>query len=72
MDPRTSTGIDINEASESDEKNQEGSVSPANTNEVMSNESEHHKSEEQVSEVPFRKARVSVRARSEAPSVCDG
>ena len=27
------------------------------------------KNEEQVSDVPFRKARVSVRARSEAPSV---
>ncbi|XWS31908.1 hypothetical protein CRYUN_Cryun23aG0116000 [Craigia yunnanensis] len=30
------------------------------------------KNEEQVSEVPFRKARVSVRARSEAPSISDG
>ncbi|XP_022770723.1 probable WRKY transcription factor 47 isoform X2 [Durio zibethinus] len=30
------------------------------------------KSEEQVSEVPFRKARVSVRTRSEAPSISDG
>lgn len=106
MDPRPSGGLDINEASVSDEKNQEGSVSPANTTEVMSNESEHHKipsagkktcfgegpdqgsthswgspksptvldpskSEEQASEVPFRKARVSVRARSEAPLVCN-
>ena len=107
MGPRrpSSTGLDINEASESDEKNQEGSVSPANTTtEVMSNElsHDHHKtsgkkicfgdghdqgsthswgspktptlldsskSEEQTSEVPFRKARVSVRARSEAPMV---
>ncbi|KAJ9696827.1 hypothetical protein PVL29_008837 [Vitis rotundifolia] len=107
MDPRPSGGLDINEASVSDEKNQEGSVSPANTMEVMSNESEHHKipsagkktcfgdgpdqgsthswgspksptvldpskSEEQASEVPFRKARVSVRARSEAPLISDG
>lgn len=30
------------------------------------------KNEEQVSEVPFRKARVSVRARSEAPLISDG
>ncbi|XVF22205.1 hypothetical protein REPUB_Repub12eG0153600 [Reevesia pubescens] len=30
------------------------------------------KKEEQVSEVPFRKARVSVRARSEAPMISDG
>lgn len=30
---------------------------------------EHGKQEEQASEVPFRKARVSVRARSEAPLV---
>ncbi|XVE73546.1 hypothetical protein DITRI_Ditri11bG0127100 [Diplodiscus trichospermus] len=30
------------------------------------------KNEDQVSEVPFRKARVSVRARSEAPSISDG
>ncbi|KAK6239581.1 hypothetical protein QUC31_005050 [Theobroma cacao] len=33
---------------------------------------EQSKNEEQVSEVPFRKARVSVRARSEAPLISDG
>ncbi|KAB2056593.1 hypothetical protein ES319_A11G112700v1 [Gossypium barbadense] len=33
---------------------------------------DHSNKEEQVSEVPFRKARVSIRARSEAPLISDG
>ncbi|KAJ6400865.1 hypothetical protein OIU84_016317 [Salix udensis] len=33
---------------------------------------EHEKPDEQIPEVPFRKARVSVRARSEAPLISDG
>ncbi|KAJ4825568.1 hypothetical protein Tsubulata_006502 [Turnera subulata] len=33
---------------------------------------DHEKQEEQVSDLPFRKARVSVRARSEAPLITDG
>ncbi|CAK7348545.1 unnamed protein product [Dovyalis caffra] len=33
---------------------------------------EHEKPDEQLPEVPFRKARVSVRARSEAPLISDG
>nr|WGV38200.1 WRKY [Loropetalum chinense var. rubrum] len=109
MDPRSSTGLDVNDPTVSDDKTQELSVSPINNNttEVMSKERDHHishqipgkqtsstedgpdrssqswgsakspkldhaKSEEQVSEVPFRKARVSVRARSEAPLISDG
>ncbi|KAI5564973.1 hypothetical protein BDE02_14G093200 [Populus trichocarpa] len=33
---------------------------------------EHEKPDEQIPEVPFRKARVSVRARSDAPLISDG
>ncbi|KAK9282432.1 hypothetical protein L1049_005349 [Liquidambar formosana] len=105
MDPRPSTGLDVNDPIDSDDKTQEVSVSPTNTMEVMSKERENHayhiggkqtasedgpdqtsqswgspkspkldhvKSEDQVPEVPFRKARVSVRARSEAPLISDG
>lgn len=104
MDPRPSGGLNVNEPSVSDERANELSVSPANTNEVISKERDHPmlqiapcrqvsnedggdqtsqswgsprspkvdkmKNEEQgPDQVPYRKARVSVRARSEAPLV---
>ncbi|KAH7522798.1 hypothetical protein JRO89_XSUnG0106500 [Xanthoceras sorbifolium] len=104
MDPRPSTGLNVNEPSISDDRNQEVSVSPANTNEVISKKRGHpmfqiasgkqvsnedggdqtsqswgsptsqkveqSKNEEQgQDQAPYRKARVSVRARSEAPLV---
>ncbi|KAL5792058.1 hypothetical protein ACOSP7_000652 [Xanthoceras sorbifolium] len=107
MDPRPSTGLNVNEPSISDDRNQEVSVSPANTNEVISKKRGHpmfqiasgkqvsnedggdqtsqswgsptsqkveqSKNEEQgQDQAPYRKARVSVRARSEAPLISDG
>ncbi|KAJ6320057.1 hypothetical protein OIU78_015448 [Salix suchowensis] len=41
-------------------------------NDPSSPKLEHEKPDEQIPEVPFRKARVSVRARSEAPLISDG
>ncbi|XP_022759640.1 probable WRKY transcription factor 47 [Durio zibethinus] len=42
------------------------------TSQTKSPKVDQSKNEEQVSEVPFRKARVSVRARSDASSISDG
>ncbi|XP_044493080.1 probable WRKY transcription factor 47 [Mangifera indica] len=91
MDPRSSAALNVNEPSISDNKTQELSISPANTSEIISKESEspmikisagkqitsedgcdQTPHEEQAPEAPFRKARVSVRARSEAPLISDG
>ncbi|OMO82314.1 DNA-binding WRKY [Corchorus olitorius] len=96
MDPRPSGALDANEASASDDRTQELSISPANTTEVVSKEHDNQmiqissgskhvsahedgadqtsqswgspkspkldqsKNEDQASEVPFRKARVSI------------
>ncbi|KAK0580359.1 hypothetical protein LWI29_001004 [Acer saccharum] len=119
--PRPSAGLNVNEPSTSEDRTvRELSVSPANTNEVISKERDHPmlhningaagkqvmsnedgaggdqtsqswgssprarssakvdhdkaKNEEQGpdDQVPFKKARVSVRARSEAPLISDG
>ncbi|KAK3194419.1 hypothetical protein Dsin_025729 [Dipteronia sinensis] len=119
--PRPSTRLNVNEPSTSEDRTvRELSVSPANTNEVISKERDHPmlhntnaaagkqvisnedgaggdqtsqswgssprarssakvdhdqaKNEEQGpdDQVPFKKARVSVRARSEAPLISDG
>ncbi|OMO64133.1 DNA-binding WRKY [Corchorus capsularis] len=93
MDPRPSGALDANEASASDDRTQELSISPANTTEHVSAHDQDGAAdqtsqswgspkspkldqskinEDQASEVPFRKARVSVRARSEAPMISDG
>lgn len=51
-------------------KNEDGAETPQSWGTPISPKLDHQpKNDEQVSEVPFRKARVSVRARSEAPLV---
>ncbi|MBA0834347.1 hypothetical protein Goarm_006708, partial [Gossypium armourianum] len=86
MDPRRpSTTLDVNEPSATDDKRTELSASsPANTTTSTMDVSwgtspksspmvdEPKKEEEQVPEVALKKARVSVRARSEAPMIIDG
>lgn len=105
MDPLPSTNLDIKDASVSDDKTPELSVSvPSNNAEIMSKQRDHHltkllgkracpeddfdrssqswssskspklqeskpRDEQVADQIPFRKARVSVRARSEAPLV---
>ncbi|XP_061366278.1 probable WRKY transcription factor 47 [Gastrolobium bilobum] len=84
VDPRKCTKLDVNEASVSDDKTDgEGCRNPAEDvpdrsssqswNSSKSPKLEESKTGEQVAgDLPFRKARVSVRARSEAPLISDG
>ncbi|GMI98934.1 hypothetical protein like AT4G01720 [Hibiscus trionum] len=81
MDPRPPAALDVNEPSASHDKRQELSPSslPNTTMEVVSMEGDGRtvqiqgkRVSEQASEVALRKARVSVRARSEAPMISDG
>ncbi|XP_039051585.1 probable WRKY transcription factor 47 isoform X1 [Hibiscus syriacus] len=59
MDPRLSAALDMKETSASDDKRHELSESSPENNNMEA-------------DVPFRKARVSVRSRSEAPMISDG